>query len=191
VLMSKNMGLIWVPPNEELQREIIFAHHDGWIAGHLGMEGTLEMVTQKFWWNQIADFVKCYVQGCHTCARNKHQNKRPVGLLQPLPVPEGPWLWTNLTSSHNCHPQKVMMPYMLSQIIWPRWHILYHASPHVLQNNLLNYTFITYGLYMGFHCITTPIGVHSSQHPTCMNYTRIMELINDYLQLITLKPKDK
>jgi hypothetical protein len=29
VLMSKNMGLIWVPPNEELQREIIFAHHDG------------------------------------------------------------------------------------------------------------------------------------------------------------------
>jgi hypothetical protein len=52
------------------------------------------MVTQKFWWNQIADFVKCYVQGCSTCARNKHQNKRPVGLLQPLPVPEGPWLWT-------------------------------------------------------------------------------------------------
>jgi hypothetical protein len=58
------------------------------------MEGTLEMVTQKFWWNQMADFVKHYVQGCHTCARNKHWNKRLAGLLQPLPIPEGPWLWT-------------------------------------------------------------------------------------------------
>ena len=27
-------------------------------------------------------------------ARNKVRNKAPGGLLQPLPIPEGPWLWT-------------------------------------------------------------------------------------------------
>jgi hypothetical protein len=58
------------------------------------MEGTLEMAGHKFWWNQIADFVKHYIQGCHVGARNKHQNQKPAGLLQPLHVPEGPWLWT-------------------------------------------------------------------------------------------------
>jgi hypothetical protein len=39
-------------------------------------------------------FVKHYIQGCHTCARNKHCNQKPAGLLQPLPIPDGPWLWT-------------------------------------------------------------------------------------------------
>ena len=34
------------------------------------------------------------MEGCHTCARNKVQNKKPGGLLQPLPIPEGLWLWT-------------------------------------------------------------------------------------------------
>ena len=40
------------------------------------------------------DFAHQYVEGCHTCARNKVRNKKPGGLLQPLPTPEGPWLWT-------------------------------------------------------------------------------------------------
>ena len=45
VLISKETGRIWVPPDEQLRREILAMHHDGKIAGHLGMEGTLEMVT--------------------------------------------------------------------------------------------------------------------------------------------------
>ena len=54
------------------------------------------MVTQKYWWKDIIEFTKCYVQGCHTCACNKNHNKKPGGLLQPLEPPEGPWLWTQL-----------------------------------------------------------------------------------------------
>jgi len=26
--------------------------------------------------------------------QNKNRNKKPGGLLQPLPIPKGPWLWT-------------------------------------------------------------------------------------------------
>jgi len=96
VLESKDTGRIWVPPNEQLQGEVLATHHDGRIAGHLGMEGTLELVTQKYWWKDIIGFTKCYVQGCHTCAWNKNHNRKPGGLLQPLAIPEGPWLWTQL-----------------------------------------------------------------------------------------------
>jgi Integrase core domain len=35
-----------------------------------------------------------YVTECHTCARNKHPNTRPPRLMTPLPVPLGPWEWT-------------------------------------------------------------------------------------------------
>jgi len=94
VIASKDTGRIWVPPDEQLRREIVASHHDGKIAGHLGTAGTLELISRKYWWSDITDFTRRYVEGCHTCARNKVRNKKPGGLLHPLPVPEGPWLWT-------------------------------------------------------------------------------------------------
>ena len=93
-LVSLQTGRIWVPPDEQLQREILASHHDTKIAGHLGADGTLELVGRKYWWTGIVGFTRRYVQGCHTCARNKVRNRKPQGLLQPLPIPEGPWLWT-------------------------------------------------------------------------------------------------
>ena len=94
VLESKDTGRIWVPPDKQIHREILASHHDGKIAGHLGTVGTLELVSRKYWWDGLVDFARWYVEGCHTCARNKVRNKKPGGLLQPLPTPEGPWLWT-------------------------------------------------------------------------------------------------
>ena len=94
VLASRETGRIWVPPDEQLRREVLATHHDGRIAGHLGTSGTLELVGRKYWWKDVIEFTRRYVEGCHTCARNKVRNKKPGGLLQPLPVPEGPWLWT-------------------------------------------------------------------------------------------------
>jgi hypothetical protein len=44
VLVSRNISQIWVPLDEELRREVTFMHHDGQIAGHLGMEGTPEII---------------------------------------------------------------------------------------------------------------------------------------------------
>ena len=57
VLELKDLGRIWVPPDEELHQEVVAAHHDGKIAGHLGTTGTLELVGQKYWWDNIIDFV--------------------------------------------------------------------------------------------------------------------------------------
>jgi len=68
VLESKDTGWIWVLPNEQLQGEVLATYHDGKIVGDLGTEGTLELVTQKYWWKDVIKFTRCYIQGCHTCA---------------------------------------------------------------------------------------------------------------------------
>ena len=33
-----------------------------------------------------------YIKECDVCQRVKHENCRPAGLLQPLPIPSKPWL---------------------------------------------------------------------------------------------------
>ena len=35
---------------------------------------------------------KQYIKECDVCQRVKHENCRPVCLLQPLPIPSKPWL---------------------------------------------------------------------------------------------------
>ena len=32
-----------------------------------------------------------YVDNCEMCTRNKARNRKPAGLLQPLPIPGRPW----------------------------------------------------------------------------------------------------
>ena len=46
------------------------------------------------------------MEGCHTCAQNKVRNKKPGGLLQPLPIPKGPWLWTQSNFITNLPPSQ-------------------------------------------------------------------------------------
>jgi hypothetical protein len=94
VLVSKDTGRIWVLPDKELQQDVLVTHHNRKIAGHLGVSGTLELVSRKYWWMDLLDFTQRYVQGCHTCTRNKLRNQKLMGLLQPLLMPEGPWIWT-------------------------------------------------------------------------------------------------
>jgi transposase InsO family protein len=50
-------------------------------------------VLQSYWHWNLPDYVKRYVQGCHTCRRVKHRNQHKHGKLQPISAPNGPWQW--------------------------------------------------------------------------------------------------
>jgi len=56
VLESGETGRIWVPGDERLRREVLMMHHDGKIVGHLGMAGTLELVSRKYWWKELVEY---------------------------------------------------------------------------------------------------------------------------------------
>src|SRR6202453_1166276 len=84
-------GHVTVPDKEKIRRAILEAHHDSPIAGHQGVEQTNELVQQHYKWTGMTKYIKDYVTGCETCRRAKAPREKPLGKLQPLPIPTKPW----------------------------------------------------------------------------------------------------
>ena len=84
-------GKVYVPKDEDIRREVVRIYHDSPPAGHPGRWKTYELVSRNYWWPGLSTFVERYVSGCDTCVRTKNTSHRPVGPLQPNPVPDGPW----------------------------------------------------------------------------------------------------
>jgi transposase InsO family protein len=80
-----------IPADNRLLEQILHDHHDAPMAGHLGEEKTLASVKRRYFWPKMTRDIKRYVKTCDSCQRNKPSNRRPAGLLQPLPIPEGRW----------------------------------------------------------------------------------------------------
>lgn len=84
-------GQIFVPDVGALRQECMSEHHDTPYAGHKGVTKTLDSIRRMYYWPGMATDVRRFVTTCSACQRNKVQGKKPIGLLQPLPVPKGPW----------------------------------------------------------------------------------------------------
>jgi len=70
--LGRQNGRVWIPESNDLWTKVLGLYHDSPITGHLGTSRTLELVSQSYWWQDLQDWVKCYIQGCHTCRRTKH-----------------------------------------------------------------------------------------------------------------------
>lgn len=90
-LFYKN-STICIPDNEEIKKTILEQCHDSPAAGHFGITKTHDQVAREYYWPGLRSYVKRYVTGCDTCLRNKNARHIPYGLLQPLQVPEKPWI---------------------------------------------------------------------------------------------------
>ena len=82
-----NTKQLFVPNAKHLRREIMEDHHDQYLAGHFGINKTLELLTRNYFWPRIAQDVQDFVKSCPSCMVSRSQNKRRHALLQPLPLP--------------------------------------------------------------------------------------------------------
>jgi hypothetical protein len=82
---------IVVPDDVSLRKEIINTHHNGPLAGHQGVNRTLEAMSRRFWWPGLKADVEAHVTACDACQRNKSATGKPYGLLQPLAIPTAPF----------------------------------------------------------------------------------------------------
>ncbi|KAK3567220.1 hypothetical protein QTP86_014212, partial [Hemibagrus guttatus] len=87
---------------------LIHSTHTSLGTGHPGVNETLLLLKDRFWWPNMASDVRRYVQGCRDCAISKSPRHRPSGKLLPLPVPNRPWshlgvdFITDLPASNDC-----------------------------------------------------------------------------------------
>ena len=65
--------------------------HDSPMAGHFGVKKTLEKILRHYYWKGVRKDVEAYCNDCLKCRRSAAPRHRPYGLLNPLPVPTGPW----------------------------------------------------------------------------------------------------
>ncbi|KAE8715253.1 Detected protein of unknown function [Hibiscus syriacus] len=82
---------LFVPRYGKLRKELIKECHDSKWAGHPGVDRTMALLSEQYYWPHMAEDVQAYVKTCLVCQQDKIEAKKPAGLLQPLPIPERPW----------------------------------------------------------------------------------------------------
>jgi hypothetical protein len=71
------------------KRNIIRTHHNPPVHGHPGINRTIQIVERNYWWPQLRQDVKDYVQGCADCQCHKVNNRPTKAPLRPIyPKPE-------------------------------------------------------------------------------------------------------
>ena len=80
-------GRLFVPAEESAKSAILQVYHDDILAGHFGVQRTLERIQRKYFWNNINKDVKDHCESCDICQFRKSKKHRPYGELQSLPQP--------------------------------------------------------------------------------------------------------
>ncbi|KAL4376298.1 hypothetical protein GQ457_02G009360 [Hibiscus cannabinus] len=90
-LLYKQGHRLYIPQFNNLRKKLVMECHDSKWAGHPGMHRTLALITDQYYWPHMDRDVETYVKTCLICQQDKVETKKPMGLLQPLPIPERPW----------------------------------------------------------------------------------------------------
>jgi hypothetical protein len=123
--LGRKDGRIWIPEDEGLWKKVMRLYHDSLVTGHLGTSGTLELVLRSYWHRNLPDYVKRYVQGCHTV----RAGERSIGISGNMEsfsrslLLMGHGSGSSLTSLVNCRDPTDSMPSMSSPIDLRRWRI--------------------------------------------------------------------
>ena len=76
----------------DLQAIVLQQVHDSPLGGHSRYLKTFYRCKKDFYWIGMVKDLKQYVRECDVCQRLKNETCFPTGLLQPLTIPERPWL---------------------------------------------------------------------------------------------------
>ncbi|XP_042423751.1 uncharacterized protein LOC122011425, partial [Zingiber officinale] len=81
-------------PRGSMRKLLVREAHEGGLMGHFGVQKTLEMLLEHFYWPHMKHDVQKFCAQCIVCRKAKAKTL-PHGLYTPLPIPNFPW--TNLS----------------------------------------------------------------------------------------------
>ena len=71
-------------------RELLIREaHGGGVAGHFGVNKTVELLQEHFYWPKMVGDVSTIISRCGACQRAKSTFHK--GIYTPFPVPSRPW----------------------------------------------------------------------------------------------------
>ncbi|KAI2654269.1 Transposon Tf2-6 polyprotein [Labeo rohita] len=79
------------PPPAECPVNLTYVPQNLRSSGHPGIEATLYLLKNRFWWPTMRLDTINFIKTCAACNTAKVPRRLPAGLLQPLPVPQRPW----------------------------------------------------------------------------------------------------
>ena len=86
---------VCVPDCNDLRKSILEEAHSGSFAIHSGSTKMYQDLKISFWWSGMKRDVSEFVTKCLVCQRVKAEHQVPLGLLQPIRIPE--WKWDRIT----------------------------------------------------------------------------------------------
>jgi len=89
--LIRHDGKVWIAQNAALQTKIIAACHSSALGEHSSIAATYHRLKRHFAWKGMKQDVESFIKQCSVSQQSKHSNTHPLGLLQPLPIPEGVW----------------------------------------------------------------------------------------------------
>ena len=80
-------GRIYVLNSKKIRKEILEENHNLVDVGHPGQQRMLELIKRNYWWPEIKEDVKKYIQGCFKYQQNNVQHQKKAGELHLLEIP--------------------------------------------------------------------------------------------------------
>jgi hypothetical protein len=77
-----------VPNVQSIQELILKEAHETAYSIHPGSVKMYQDLKKKFWWYGMKREIAEHVAMCDSCRRIKVEHQRPLGLLQPLQIPQ-------------------------------------------------------------------------------------------------------
>nr|KYP57132.1 Retrotransposable element Tf2 [Cajanus cajan] len=78
-------------PQGSIRKLLVRESHEGGLMGHFGIEKTLSLLREKFFWPHMKRDVQRFCSSCIACLQAKSTTK-PHGLYTPLPISSSPWV---------------------------------------------------------------------------------------------------
>ena len=71
-----------------LRKDTLFEYRNALYSRHMGITKNLKQIETNFWWQELRDDVKTYVNTCDVCQCSRASTTRMARLLQSLKIPE-------------------------------------------------------------------------------------------------------
>lgn len=87
----KQLGKYYVGSGTDLRKQLCEVLHNSPEEGHSGIAATTKKIERIFFQPGLKSDLITFIKECDICQRNKIEHSLPLGLLQPIAIPNGAW----------------------------------------------------------------------------------------------------